>query len=621
MKDIILDKIVKDDLKEVKGLISYANKTDETMTIMAPTAQRNAQPDNLYNYIVRELSNNTRNTEEQLKYLNVFETALSVYRASALSIRTELDVLGQEYLLETQKKSVDDILGAKPDTYEAIKNIANGGAKKTVMSEMTSPVVEKALKLGNKISTEKFLSNRYALYFAGKVGLSMLEEKEADTNIRYSFGTEHDASTDRDAQTQMLAKQAKDDLGDLIQNMKAQGKTVVDSNLKDVLQTIFSTWVNQFNWTTYDIMLKESKIEDLKLSFENFSITKGEFKEKYTNVVMDSKIMRIDKSSVIGAEGMYSDGSLKLGTVLWNEMKLLTGYDHERGSNIHNPASVVFTTGVPGAGKTFIAHAYMRSFVNLCKELSIPVWAMTHSTTDYASTYQNETANALNKLGHDINNFPGIVLMYVADADNIFMSRKADLNAEQKNTMNIYFKLFDGTLIPKNGKFLSIMDANYVESIDDATKSRLFDRVAEVRRFEDYKDFAALAKLKVTRGKKDLLQLLDIKDKDWLDIGKSLLASPLSNREIDHVFTKIVSYELPDKLLGAPFAEHEKYRMQELKKINADTIQKELKDYVFKRADIEEKSMRAREEDAKQRFVTFLDDLKKEKKGTGSKRR
>ena len=323
----------------------------------------------------------------------------------------------------------------------------------------------------------------------------------------------------------------------------------------------------------------------------------GEFKTKHDLVIVDDKIMKVTKEDVIGGQ--------KFGDVLWRSMVKLAAYDHEKKQNPYDPPGVIFTFGQPGGGKTFNAHAYMQSFAELCRNKGISLWAFTHSTTDYASHFQNLTANQLANLAHEVNEFPGIVLMYVADADNVFQSRKDPrLTSEQQQTLGVYFKMFDGTMIPKNGKFLTILDANYIEGIDDATKSRVFDVILELERFDKPEQFAELARRSLLKGAGGIITL---PDNEWNEIGKYMLDGPLSNREIGHVIKQLRSdFVVSEDMLGKTYEQHVQYRNDFLKGITKDAILEHFDKYINTRMEIERNSREQMLADGAERFLKYL---------------
>lgn len=547
-------------------------------------------PETLYTTVLRELSQGTRNTMAQVEYLQVYEKAVAVFRATALELRKYMDVLTLEQRQGAQLKALEDH-----------RLSLKGGNRENDSLREEEMAVE---ALQGQITDAVFFSNRYALCFAGNVGLSMLNSEKADIANLFSFGTEKDKSTDRDDLTRELARVAAGDLKRVVDDKAAHKEQVTDDELKHTLTAILTSWVNQFQWKSWKEMTQRQAIDSVKLRYGNYSLQAGEFKRKFDTVIVDDKFMPITKDDCIGAEGKDSNGESKLGSILWSNFKKLAAYDPQRRKNPHKPAYVAFTYGAPGCGKTFVSHAYVQSLAALCREKGLAMWALTHSTTDYASEYQNKTANELAKLAQQIRDFPGIVVMYVADADNIFVSRKsAHLTAEQQNTLSVYFKMFDGTMIPKNGKFMAVMDANYIDGIDDATKSRLFDQIVEMKRFDKAEDFAEMAKRSIAGG----VEGISVGNADWLEIGQYILQTPLSNREIGHVLRDITSgYEVPDELIARPFEEHVAFRQQHLRGITKDTVIGRFDHYMETRAEIDVASAIAKQEQDATRFLEYL---------------
>lgn len=546
-------------------------------------AQKGGAGRSLYEVVVGELSNSSRNTEKQIEYLSVFEQAAALFRSAALELRKAMDILTLEQRLGAQREAISR-------------------AKKETPGGMYKADEESADELQKELTDKIFFSNRYALYFAGNLGLALLKSQKADIKNQFSFGTVADSSANRDEHTEALARVASQDLERVIGEKRGQQLEVSDEDLRYTLEGIFTSWVNQFNWLTFKDLAGKCGLDETKLRCGNYSMQAGEFKAKSDQVVVDDRFMKVSRSDVIG--------SVEFAKILWNNLIKLGAYSHDMRRNPYDPASVIFTYGEPGGGKTFVAHALINSFAELCRQKGIPVWALTHSTTDYASHYQNKTANELAALAAKINEFPGIVLMYVADADNIFLSRKDErLTAEQQQTLGVYFKMFDGSLVPKNGKFLAIMDANYIEGIDDATKSRLFDEIVELKRFEKPEDFAELAKRSLTKG----TQGLQITDVEWLEIGKYLLTCPLSNREIGHVIKNLRrGYDVPEEMLGKPFEEHEAFRNQHLQGLTKQKITEKFDNYIRTRMEIERKAYESKRKEDALRFLQYLEQNRQE---------
>ena len=546
-------------------------RVQEIANRMAPSA-------NLYESVVEELSQGTRNTPGQIKYLEAFETALAVFRAASYELRKKMDVLTLEQRLGSQQQALE------------ARHLANTLPYSSAEKDADTAELQKA------ITDAVFLSNRYALYFAGNIGLSLLDSSGATVTSNLTFG-QNDASQDRDELTRELSRLTTKKLIELAAEKSKRGQENDDATCKETLEATFTSWVNQFDWRTFEDIAKARGIAETTLRQGNYSLKAGEFKRKYDVVVIDDKFMGIKKEDVIGGQ--------ELGDIIWDNLIKLSAYSHEMKRNPYNPAKVIFTYGAPGCGKTFTAHALIRSFGELCRTKGIPFWALTHSTTDYASHYQNKTANELSALAERIKDFPGAVAMYVADADNLFHSRKdPNITVEQQQTLGVYFKMFDGQLIPKNGKFMAIMDANYIEGIDDATKSRLFDEIVEMKRFSTPEQFAELSRRTLTKG----LETHLLKDVEWLEIGKFLLNSPLSNREIDHVIGRLRrDFKVPEDMVGKLFEEHERYRNEKMSGVTKDYILEKFEGYSKTRMEIDRASYEARRTEDYARFQMALE--------------
>lgn len=526
----------------------------------------------LYDVVVQELSDGTRNTPAQLRYLDAYEQALAVFRAAAYQLRLEMDVLGLEQRLEARQNAASQD-NESPDA------------------------------LRKRITDAIVFSNRYGLFLAGNIGLSLLGlDKRADIQNQATFGAQQDAGKDKEEHTSMLARQGISDLTRVLAERRKQPSPVTDDDLKYTLEAVFSAWVKQFNWNTFKEVTEPFGLDKTRMQYGQFSAEGGLFQRKYTTVQVDERFMLARRADIIGSEGYVK--------TLWNSMIQLLAYSHERRQNPYNPPGCVFTFGAPGGGKTFITHALVRELEQVCTERGIPLLALTHSTTDYASHYQNLTANQLSDLATRIRNFPGPVIMYVADADNIFLSRNdPNLTAEQRQTLSVYFKMFDGQLIPKNGKFMAVMDANYIEGIDDATKSRLFDLILELPRYDKADDFASLARMQLTKG---LGSGVPITDAEWVELGQYLLQTPLSNREIGHVVSGIRrNFEMPEAMIGAPFEEHVAYRNSQLHDLMTKaSVMRSFDSYIENRLEAERKAALAQQTDDRMRFLDYLNKMK-----------
>src|SRR3989338_5322677 len=83
------------------------------------------------------------------------------------------------------------------------------------------------------------LSNRYALFFAGHVGLALLNsEKQADIKSQFTFGPMQDGSKDKEEHTATLVKCNSDDLVRVLEAKRKQEGKVNDDDLRGTLEAV-----------------------------------------------------------------------------------------------------------------------------------------------------------------------------------------------------------------------------------------------------------------------------------------------------------------------------------------------------------------------------------------------
>ena len=233
---IELEEMVKNDLPNVRKIIAN------------PSGMQTAiKPVNLYTLVADKLSDQTRLTSEQLSYLDAYEQALSVFRNSARELRTVTDTITLEQRINARNYS---------------------------MSGKSSVQLQ---GLQSKLADAIMFSNRYALYFAGHVGLSLLGSEVAGINKLKLFGPEYDTSNDNDKLSRAIAKENALDFEENIANVAGLGHALTDENLKYALEGIFTSWVKQFSWDTYKDVVKEHSLEGLRLAYGSHSVEDGEF--------------------------------------------------------------------------------------------------------------------------------------------------------------------------------------------------------------------------------------------------------------------------------------------------------------------------------------------------------
>lgn len=236
--------------------------------------------------------------------------------------------------------------------------------------------------------------------------------------------------------------------------------------------------------------------------------------------------------------------------------RAVAGFDLARQQNprvVRNP--VLFTLGSPGCGKTVTAHAVGNYFLDLCKQNGIPARFRIIRRTDWASHYQNKSANELLRIfREEIFEFPGVAGAYWPDIDTAFAAREdPGIRAEDKAVLGTLFGLLDGTVGPKNGKWFLIADANYL-SMDEAALSRLAQDPHYARGPQTAEDFVELLRAKKLAKLADHFRL---SDDEWLEFGKRCVAAGLSGRAVDNIAGKLLGQvddvDVPDEYFAMSF--------------------------------------------------------------------
>ncbi|HVE14332.1 MAG TPA: hypothetical protein VNI01_13110, partial [Elusimicrobiota bacterium] len=100
----------------------------------------------------------------------------------------------------------------------------------------------------------------------------------------------------------------------------------------------------------------------------------------------------------------------------------VAGFDVAAGVNPKKVRNqVLFALGSPGCGKTVTAHAILRYFLDLCSKAEMPAKVRVIRRTDWASSYQNQSASRLLEIFRDeVFNAPGVCGVYWPDIDTAF---------------------------------------------------------------------------------------------------------------------------------------------------------------------------------------------------------
>ena len=245
----------------------------------------------------------------------------------------------------------------------------------------------------------------------------------------------------------------------------------------------------------------------------------------------------------------------------------VAGFDFVAGRNPKRLNPVLFGQGSPGCGKTVTAHAIGNYFLKYCRERGVSARFLVIRRTDWASSFQNASATQLVKIFREqVQGFHGVVGVYWPDIDTAFAARTdPGMRSEESNILGASFGIFDGTLIPKNGKWFLICDANFM-NMDEATLSRISQdpyKILGPATPEDYVELMRDKKLS------DFASLIPLSQEEWLEVGQLCIDSRFSGRNVENIcqklLTEIQDVEPPEGYFKADFEERRKI-LRELSK-------------------------------------------------------
>lgn len=304
------------------------------------------------------------------------------------------------------------------------------------------------------------------------------------------------------------------------------------------------------------------------------------------DTVVDLKPVRPE--DIVGNES-YLDAGLRLA-------RDVVAYDLERGESPKRLNPVLFALGRPGCGKTITAHAVGNYFLEYAKQRGIPARFRVIRRTDWASSYQNASASELVRIfKEEVYGFDGVCGVYWPDIDTAFASRgSGDLRMEEKNNLGAVFGIFDGTLIPRDGKWFMLCDANFMQ-MDEATVSRIAQNPFDVKGPTTPEDYVRLLRDVLLRGEQ---RFVDADDAAWLAIGKRCVDGDLSGRAVEsiagNIRASIQDFEYPDHYFSADFDTRKKLVEELSVRIDAGRLDQEIDEYVQFHKSAEEKSARDR---------------------------
>lgn len=298
-----------------------------------------------------------------------------------------------------------------------------------------------------------------------------------------------------------------------------------------------------------------------------------DFSTKSAETEEPGELLPILHTDVVGNKE-YIEAGLRLA-------RDVAGFDFSTGQNPKKLNPVLFGQGSPGCGKTITAHAIGNYFLDYCRSRNVAARFLVIRRTDWASSYQNASANKLVEIfKEEVQNYPGVVGVYWPDIDTAFAARSSPgLRAEESNILGASFGIFDGTLIPKNGKWFLICDANYM-NMDEATLSRISQDPYKILGPTNAEDFVELMKEKKLNEFDDLLHL---DDEEWLKIGQMCVDFEFSGRNVDSICQKIQveiqDVEPPDEYYDSDFDTRKKILRDLAKPVDFDRLKTMLEAY------------------------------------------
>jgi len=314
--------------------------------------------------------------------------------------------------------------------------------------------------------------------------------------------------------------------------------------------------------------------------------------------VTDLQPVRVE--DIVGNED-YVQAGLKLA-------RDVAAFDLEAGTSPKRLNPVLFGLGRPGCGKTITAHAIGNYFLEYCRERDIPARFKVIRRTDWASAYQNASANQLVRIfKEEIYGFDGVVGVYWPDIDTAFASRgSGDLRMEEKNNLGAVFGIFDGTLIPKDGKWFMICDANFMQ-MDEATRSRIAQNPFTVEGPTSAQDYVKLSRDILLR---DVKRFVHPDDDRWDEVGQACVTHKLSGRNVESITNNIRShiqdFEYPDEYFQASLERRREIIDQLSKRVTVDDIIERIAKFAEFQIDAEDQAARDRFEREVEEMVRQL---------------
>ncbi len=312
-----------------------------------------------------------------------------------------------------------------------------------------------------------------------------------------------------------------------------------------------------------------------------------------------SALREVESTSIVGNVD-YLKAGLKLA-------RDVAGFDFETKRNPKRFNPILFGLGRPGCGKTLVAHAAGNYFKNYCSERGIRSKFTVIRRTDWASSYQNASAANLIRIFKELHTFDGVVGIYWADIDTALASRDQNgLRAEEKASLSAAFNIFDGTLIPFDGKWFMICDANNMD-MDEALRTRIAKNPFRVVGPESPGDYVRLLRDILLE---DFEVHLPAEDAEWNSIGEMAHKAGISGRGMEGISRQVIDhiqdFEYPDEYYEADFEERVNILVSCAKPISAEALKDIVGRYVRFEKGEEERLSKQRFESAVKEAVFGL---------------
>jgi SpoVK/Ycf46/Vps4 family AAA+-type ATPase len=274
----------------------------------------------------------------------------------------------------------------------------------------------------------------------------------------------------------------------------------------------------------------------------------------------------------------------------------VAAYDFVRGCNPKRVNPILFGLGRPGCGKTATAHAIGNRFLDDCERLGVPARFLVIRRTDWASSYQNASAaNLVRLFREEVHGFDGVCGVYWADIDTAFASRdSSDLRSEEKQNLAAVFAVFDGTLLPRDGKWFLVCDANTLH-MDEATISRIAQDPHRVEGPTTAEHYVRLLRDVLLR---DVRRWLPADDDAWLRLGEQAARLGLSGRNAEsvagNVRAHIQDFEYPEDYFRADADERTRLLERLARPVDEARLARFLDDWAAFRREAEARAEEAR---------------------------